>query len=47
MKRNEGIVEYAMDYGLPGKPGYTYSRPFDLRRMDPKIWATQSVVRGP
>jgi hypothetical protein len=29
LKRNEGIVEYQMDYGLPGKPGYTYTRPFD------------------
>ncbi len=29
LHRNEGIVEYSMDYGLPGKPGYTYTRPFD------------------
>jgi hypothetical protein len=29
LHRNEGIVEFAMDYGLPGKPGYTYARPFD------------------
>jgi hypothetical protein len=27
--RQEGIVEFTMDYGLPGKPGYTYDRPFD------------------
>ena len=25
----EGIADYAIDYGLPGKPGYTYHRPFD------------------
>jgi Domain of unknown function (DUF3943) len=27
--RHEGIVDVALDYGLPGKPGYTYDRPFD------------------
>jgi hypothetical protein len=27
--RHEGIVDVALDYGLPGKPGYTYNRPFD------------------
>ena len=29
IKRHEGIVDFALDYGLPGKPGYTYERPFD------------------
>ena len=28
-KRYEGIVDFALDYGLPGKAGYTYNRPFD------------------
>jgi len=27
--RYEGIVDMALDYGLPGKSGYTYDRPFD------------------
>ncbi len=27
--RNEGLVDFSMDYGLPGKPGYQYRRPFD------------------
>jgi hypothetical protein len=27
--RYEGIVDLGLDYGLPGKPGYTYDRPFD------------------
>ncbi len=26
---NEGLVDYSIDYGLPGQPGYTYTRPFD------------------
>ncbi|HEX2565916.1 MAG TPA: DUF3943 domain-containing protein [Burkholderiales bacterium] len=29
LKRGEALADFALDYGLPGKPGYTYSRPFD------------------
>ena len=29
LKRNEGLIDFSMDYGLPGKPGYRYTRPFD------------------
>ena len=28
-KRDATQVDFALDYGLPGKPGYTYKRPFD------------------
>ena len=28
-KRNEVVADFAIDYGLPGKPGYEYTRPFD------------------
>ena len=28
-KRNQAELDFAFDYGLPGKPGYTYGRPFD------------------
>jgi hypothetical protein len=28
-KRNEAAADFALEYGLPGKPGYTYRRPFD------------------
>jgi hypothetical protein len=28
-KRNEAAADFALDYGLPGKPGYSYHRPFD------------------
>ena len=28
-KHNEVLADFSMDYGLPGKPGYHYSRPFD------------------
>jgi len=29
LRRNEALVDYSIDYGLPGKRGYTYDRPFD------------------
>jgi len=29
VKRQEGSADYSMTYGLPGKPGYRYTRPFD------------------
>jgi hypothetical protein len=29
IKRNETLLDFAIDYGLPGKPGYTYNRAFD------------------
>jgi hypothetical protein len=28
-KRNEAQVDFSIDYGLPGTPGYEYTRPFD------------------
>ena len=28
-KSNELLVDYSLDYGLPGKPGYRYERPWD------------------
>ncbi|HYN55342.1 MAG TPA: DUF3943 domain-containing protein, partial [Methylotenera sp.] len=29
LKRNDAQVDFSMDYGLPGQPGYQYTRPFD------------------
>jgi hypothetical protein len=29
VRRGEVLADFSMDYGLPGKPGYTYARPFD------------------
>jgi hypothetical protein len=29
VKRSEALADFSMDYGLPGKPDYTYRRPFD------------------
>jgi len=29
IQRNEFVTNFAMDYGLPGKPDYYYKRPFD------------------
>ena len=29
LKRTEALADFSIDYGMPGKPGYTYTRPFD------------------
>lgn len=29
LKRNELLLDYSMDYGLPGRAGYRYDRPWD------------------
>ena len=29
LKRGEALADFFMDYGLPGKPDYRYTRPFD------------------
>jgi hypothetical protein len=42
LKRNEALVDYSIDYGLPGKPGYTYTRPFDYFTFQ----ATASSANG-
>jgi Domain of unknown function (DUF3943) len=34
IKDVEGLVEYNIAYGLPGKPGYRYQRPFDYFTFD-------------
>ena len=42
LQRNEGQVDFAIDYGLPGQPGYTYDRPFDYFTFQ----ATASSANG-
>src|SRR4030095_17161723 len=42
LHRNEALVDFAIDYGLPGKPGYTYHRPFDYFAFQ----ATASSANG-
>jgi hypothetical protein len=42
LQRNEALVNYAIDYGLPGKRGYTYDRPFDYFNLE----ATASSANG-
>ncbi len=42
LKRNEALADYAIDYGLPGKPGYAFKRPFDYFTFQ----ATASSANG-
>jgi hypothetical protein len=41
-KRSEALIDYSIDYGLPGRPGYTYARPFDYFSLE----ATASSANG-
>jgi len=34
VRRNEVIADFSMQYGLPGKQGYEYTRPFDYFAFD-------------
>ncbi len=34
IQQNEAIADFSMLYGLPGKPGYDYTRPFDYFQFD-------------
>jgi Domain of unknown function (DUF3943) len=42
LKTGEALVDYSIDYGLPGKAGYTYQRPFDYFAFQ----ATASSANG-
>jgi uncharacterized protein DUF3943 len=42
LKRNEALADFSIDYGLPGKPGYAYTRPFDYFNLQ----ATVSSANG-
>ena len=42
LKRNEAQADFSMEYGLPGKPGYHYDRPFDYFAFQ----ATGSTANG-
>lgn len=41
--RNEAIVDYAFDYGLPGKAGYQYQRPFDYFNFQIRASSSRGV----
>ena len=42
LKRSEALADFSIDYGLPGKPGYSYTRPFDYFNLQ----ATASSANG-
>ena len=42
-KAGAAQVDYQMDYGLPGKPGYTYNRPFDYFNFEAVLSSANGV----
>lgn len=45
LQRAAAIVDFSMDYGLPGKPGYSYDRPFDYFHFH-VIGSSANAVQG-
>jgi hypothetical protein len=43
LKRNEFQTNFAMDYGLPGKNGYDYTRPFDYFNFEVNVSSANGV----
>ena len=43
LKRDEAVLDAAMDYGLPGKPGYPYTRPFDYFSFQASISSANNI----
>jgi hypothetical protein len=43
VRRNEATADFAIDYGLPGKAGYDYQRPFDYFAFQAATSTTSSV----
>jgi hypothetical protein len=43
VKSNVAQIDYAMDYGLPGKPGYSYRRPFDYFNFEAALSSSNGV----
>jgi Domain of unknown function (DUF3943) len=41
--RNEAAADFALDYGLPGKDGYTYRRPFDYFNFQLRLSNVQGI----
>ncbi|HEX2719557.1 MAG TPA: DUF3943 domain-containing protein, partial [Candidatus Deferrimicrobium sp.] len=44
--RNEGTLDYYLAYGLPGKDGYTYDRPFDYFDVQFTAVSSQNVIEN-
>ncbi len=42
VKESEGLIDFSIDYGLPGAKGYTYTRPFDYFNFE----AAASTANG-
>jgi len=44
LRENEAIVNAGMDYGLPGKTGYEYTRPFDYFHFEATLTSSTSAI---
>lgn len=43
-QRGWATLDFAMDYGLPGRPGYRYERPFDYFRFEAGLASSTDAI---
>ena len=44
VKRDRAVAAFALDYGLPGKPGSTYTRPFDYYHFEATATSSSHAI---
>jgi hypothetical protein len=44
LEESTGVAQFSMDYGLPGKPGYEYERPFDYFHFDATLTTSTHAI---
>jgi hypothetical protein len=44
VRRNHGVAAFSLDYGLPGKPGYEYKRPFDYYHFEATATTSRNAI---
>jgi len=42
--KDEAVAAFALDYGLPGKPGYVYAKPFDYFHFEATATSSANAV---
>jgi hypothetical protein len=44
LNRDVGVAAYSIDYGLPGKSGYSYDRPFDYFHFEATATSSENAI---
>jgi hypothetical protein len=44
IQRDVAVANFSMDYGLPGQPGYEYTRPFDYFHFETTLTSSSNAI---